>query len=267
MKNLASIRGFKNASIGTIMAWTGTTSDIPQGWLSCDGSTHNNADYPALQSVIGTTYGGGGSTFAVPTLNTIQKVPVHQGSAYDSATGGASSENIVLNAEWLIENKPNKTVAFSSPAAITGNGAGGAIWSKAASMQPRVLSHENMPSHTHTYTIQTCNPQTGGGSPSAESGGDASGQVAGALVDKEFQDVGAPNSDEFSSRTGGAGGAHSHGSIQYSVDKGTINIDPYTRDYDEVNSTVALNNNPGIGNSQLAMNTPYQTAIYIIKAF
>ena len=47
MKNLALIRGFKNASIGTIMAWTGTTSDIPQGWLSCDGSTHNNADYPA----------------------------------------------------------------------------------------------------------------------------------------------------------------------------------------------------------------------------
>ncbi len=114
MKNLASIRGFKNASIGTIMAWTGTTSDIPQGWLSCDGSTHNNADYPALQAVIGTTYGGGGSTFAVPTLNTIQKVPVHQGAAYDSATGGSSSENIVLNAEWLIENKPNKTVAFSS---------------------------------------------------------------------------------------------------------------------------------------------------------
>ena len=80
--------------------------------------------------------------------------------------------------------------------------------------------------------------------------------------------AGGPGGDGISSQqTGGAGGAHSHGSIQYSVDKGTINIDPYTRDYDEVNSTVALNNNPGIGNSQLAMNTPYQTAIYIIKAF
>ena len=44
MKNLASIRGFKNASIGTIMSWTGTGSDLPQGWLACDGTTLNDAD-------------------------------------------------------------------------------------------------------------------------------------------------------------------------------------------------------------------------------
>ena len=79
MKNLASIRGFKNASIGTIMSWTGTTGDLPKGWLACDGTTYNDADYPALVAIIGYTYGGssGSSTFVLPNLNGQNRVPVH----------------------------------------------------------------------------------------------------------------------------------------------------------------------------------------------
>ena len=65
----------------------------------------------------------------------------------------------------------------------------------------------------------------------------------------------------------GSGAPHGHGSVKYTVERGSIQIAPYTRDYDAGNSTVALNNNPGVGNSQLAMTPPYQTAIYIIKAF
>ena len=117
MKNLASIRGFKNASIGTIMSWTGTTGDLPKGWLACDGTTYNDADYPALVSVIGYTYGGssGSSTFVLPNLNGSNRVPVHKGSAYASSTGGSTTTNITLNAEWLILNRPNTTVSFSPP--------------------------------------------------------------------------------------------------------------------------------------------------------
>lgn len=40
----------------------------PGGWLLCDGSLHNVTDYPALFAVIGYTYGGAGTQFAVPNL-------------------------------------------------------------------------------------------------------------------------------------------------------------------------------------------------------
>lgn len=38
----------------------------PAGWLLCDGTTYNTAEYPNLFQVIGYTYGGSGSTFKVP---------------------------------------------------------------------------------------------------------------------------------------------------------------------------------------------------------
>ena len=56
-KNLEEIRA-KNAAIGTIMAWSGSSSDLPSGWLSCDGAAVGNDDYPLLKDVIGYTYGG-----------------------------------------------------------------------------------------------------------------------------------------------------------------------------------------------------------------
>lgn len=255
MKNLASIRGFKNASIGTIMSWTGTTGDLPKGWLACDGTTYNDSDYPALVAVIGYTYGGssGSSTFVLPNLNGTNRVPVHKGSAYASATGGSTTTNITLNAEWLILNRPNTTVSFSPPQAIQSTGPGGCIWEQVATIQPRTLPHDCLPAHNHTYTIQNCNDQRTG-TPSGESGGDNTPACAIGHYPKPFDSV-------------GSGAAHSHGSVKYTVERGSIQISPYTRDYDSTNSTVALNNNPGVGNSQLAMNPPYQSAIYIIKAF
>jgi len=268
MKNLASIRGFKNASIGTIMSWTGTNTDIPTGWLSCDGTTYDDDDYPALVSVIGYTYGGssGSSTFVVPNLNGSSRVPVHKGASYDAATGGSSNTSITLNASWLIEDRPNRQVSFSAPASIQSNGPSGSIWQQSIGVQPRVMSHDNLPSHNHTYTIQTMNNQFTG-NPSAESGGDVSVQFAGNMQDKPLvSPPGAPMGQTVG-RYGVPSGAHSHGAATFTVQRGSIQIAPYVRDYDDVNSTVALNNNPGVGNAQLAMNTPYQTAIYIIKAF
>ena len=43
--------------------------DVPSGWLACDGTYYQQADYPALCSAIGATYGGDGVTgFSVPDL-------------------------------------------------------------------------------------------------------------------------------------------------------------------------------------------------------
>lgn len=54
----------KTAKIGTIMPWTGDgnegelLSNIPRGWILCDGSTITASKYPLLTSILGNSYGG-----------------------------------------------------------------------------------------------------------------------------------------------------------------------------------------------------------------
>ena len=55
-----SIKSMKSAKIGTIMPWGGDggsgflASNIPKGWIVCDGRNDLNAkDYPLLASIIG----------------------------------------------------------------------------------------------------------------------------------------------------------------------------------------------------------------------
>ena len=59
-----SLKSMKTAKIGTILPWSGDggngflPSNIPKGWIVCDGSTKDASDYPLLASIIGDTYGG-----------------------------------------------------------------------------------------------------------------------------------------------------------------------------------------------------------------
>ena len=49
-------------------AYSFTSSGAPAGWLICDGTQYSTSAYPALYALIGTTYGSGVGTFAVPNL-------------------------------------------------------------------------------------------------------------------------------------------------------------------------------------------------------
>lgn len=50
----------------------------PKGWALCDGQTLSISEYSALFALLGTTYGGNGtSTFQLPNLQS--RVPIHQG--------------------------------------------------------------------------------------------------------------------------------------------------------------------------------------------
>ena len=49
----------KGAVIGTIMPWSGPISQIPKGWIICDGTTPPANEYPLLVQAIGDTYNAG----------------------------------------------------------------------------------------------------------------------------------------------------------------------------------------------------------------
>jgi microcystin-dependent protein len=62
--------------LGEIKMFAGNFA--PLGWAFCDGSLLPISQYAALFNLVGTTYGGNGTTtFALPDLR--GRVPVHQG--------------------------------------------------------------------------------------------------------------------------------------------------------------------------------------------
>lgn len=83
------------AKVGTIMPWAGdgnegfSLSNIPQGWILCDGKIYDASRYPLLASEIGDSYGGTGlsgifpdyvGTFRVPNMTL--KMPMDLEASY-----------------------------------------------------------------------------------------------------------------------------------------------------------------------------------------
>ncbi|CCG40578.1 phage tail protein [Magnetospirillum molischianum] len=92
----------------------------PANFLPCDGRTLKVADYPALFSLIGTLYGGDGTTdFKIPDLR--GRSPVH----YGQLTGGsnyllaqaAGAEQVQLTSEMVPPH--NHIVSVTKAAATT----------------------------------------------------------------------------------------------------------------------------------------------------
>jgi len=54
---------------GAVLDFAGSSGGVPSGYLLCDGDIYNILDYPDLGGLLGSTYGGNGTTtFAVPDL-------------------------------------------------------------------------------------------------------------------------------------------------------------------------------------------------------
>lgn len=101
-------------------------SYAPLNWAFCDGSLYPIAEYEALYTLIGTTYGGDGqNTFAVPDLR--GRIPVSQGQApgMSAYTMGqmAGVENVTLLASNLPQH--SHTVIGNSGAATISTPANG----------------------------------------------------------------------------------------------------------------------------------------------
>lgn len=55
--------------IGMVIPWSGSSGSVPSNYLICDGTVYNIVDYPDLGALLGSTYGGNGTTtFGVPDL-------------------------------------------------------------------------------------------------------------------------------------------------------------------------------------------------------
>jgi microcystin-dependent protein len=74
--------------IGSIVLWP--SEEVPEGYLLCDGSFISIAEYPELVAVIGTTYGEGVDTVALPNLTGRFPLGV-SGSHALASTGGAET--------------------------------------------------------------------------------------------------------------------------------------------------------------------------------
>ena len=61
-------RDVAGVPIGTIVAFGGPESCIPDGWLFCKGDLLNSSEYEDLYNAIGTRWGGDGDTFRIPDL-------------------------------------------------------------------------------------------------------------------------------------------------------------------------------------------------------
>lgn len=63
--------------VGVVLPFAGAAA--PPGWLLCDGSLVGETEFPDLFKVLGTTYGSGSGTFAVPDMR--NRTPVGVASA------------------------------------------------------------------------------------------------------------------------------------------------------------------------------------------
>tara|TARA_B100000035_G_scaffold234050_1_gene202329 strand:- start:12970 stop:14226 length:1257 start_codon:yes stop_codon:yes gene_type:complete len=180
-------RTMKGAVIGTIMPWTGALSEIPKGWIICDGTSPDAKDYPLLVQVIGDTYNSGSSNlggafpgytgqFVLPNLLDGKCLMDIEGSYFDASTGTGDAIDIDPDARNLIEpfigentdngvpvvfNDVRTDVEFTLndrngySGQITGNTIIDGTGEKSVFIGGRKLGHQHIRNHTHPGVYET----------------------------------------------------------------------------------------------------------------
>jgi microcystin-dependent protein len=85
---------------------------IPSGWAKCDGQLLNISDYGILFNLIGTTYGGDGTTtFALPDLR--DKVMINESQTKALGQNGGTEQNTLSESQLPAHNHGVGTLAAS----------------------------------------------------------------------------------------------------------------------------------------------------------
>jgi microcystin-dependent protein len=110
--------------LGEIRMFAGNFA--PQGWMKCEGQILSIAQNSALFSLLGTTYGGNGTTtFALPDLR--GRAPIHSGqgpglSVYSlGQQGGTESTTLTVNNLPAHNHAINGIVEDGNSPSPTGN--------------------------------------------------------------------------------------------------------------------------------------------------
>jgi microcystin-dependent protein len=89
----------------------------PKGWALCNGQILSINQNQALFALLGTTYGGNGTTsFALPNLQ--GSVPVHLGTAFPQGQSGGEATHLLTTPE-LPSHSHGVSVASGSGTAVT----------------------------------------------------------------------------------------------------------------------------------------------------
>jgi microcystin-dependent protein len=115
------------AYVGEIRMFAGNFA--PQGWAFCDGTELPISGNEVLFTLIGTTYGGDGTTtFALPELR--GRIPLHMGKSSASGTTYSLGEKGGTETVTLITSElPKHThVPNAQSAAGTANSPANAVW-------------------------------------------------------------------------------------------------------------------------------------------
>lgn len=81
--------------IGSVIMWSGNSSNVPTGWLLCNGQAVSRTTYETLYNLQGNVFGAGdgSTTFNLPDMR--DRFVVGAGNAYSSnSQGGSNSNNI-----------------------------------------------------------------------------------------------------------------------------------------------------------------------------
>lgn len=179
-------RTAKAAAIGTIMPWTGGISNVPKGWILCDGTPISAKSYPLLARAIGDTYNNGPSSFVgsfpdytgnIVLPNLANKNLIDIESSYFGPGGTGNSEDLNPGSSSAISpligpNTDNgvKTVyndittdvvfTLNDRSGYSGRARGNTISggegvSKSVYISPRKLGRDHIKPHNHPGRYET----------------------------------------------------------------------------------------------------------------
>ena len=122
---------------GTIVMWGGSASNIPAGWLPCDGRQLGQTQYPELYAAVGTSFGvqPPAGQFFIPDLRGRFVRGQDAGAGRDPDEGSRTDmQNANLTVGGTVGSVQNHAFQSHShsytlfPAAAEGGIAGGSYW-------------------------------------------------------------------------------------------------------------------------------------------
>lgn len=220
--------------IGTIEMWAGTVSNVPKGWLLCDGSSYSWSQYVDLRGVLGISYGGSVDvSWNVPNMVSTSSVVVAPIGLAGGATRGSGTQSFSssgsatththqysqASAYTSLENANNWTHSHANE--NTGGNHSHNLDSYAWNHSHQVSQPSN--AHTHTYqrgtgTVNGTNSggaDHGGHNVSSNTHGHNHGFVPADHAHSHNTDTGTSlahshNWTTANVSTSSAGGAHTH---------------------------------------------------------